>query len=253
MGTCCGAARMAEIHQTLEGLQQSATPAIRGPLQVYVVGFALALTVTAPTRIGQAIVGAVFFALAVDAVGLGPLRWLGVPVFFLVPGLAVVLITVPGEPVLGLGPLLITDTGIRTALDTLVRSLSSLSVLAFLIASTPVSTVIVTLRRSGLPDVLVELFLYVYRAIATVFAEAERMHTAATSRAGFKNRRTSLRTTKLLTSALLLRTIDRFERIDESLRARGYAGEPPTQAQVESGGYAYAVGVVAILVGVHLL
>lgn len=241
------------MHQTLEGVQQSATPAIRGPLQVYVVGLALVLTVTAPTRLGQAIAGSVFLLLAIDAVGIGPLRWLGLPVVFLLPGLAVVLVTAPGEAVLGLGPLSVTRAGIETALDTLVRSLSALSVLAFLIASTPVSTVIATLRRSGLPDVLVELFLYVYRAIATVFAEAERMHTAATARAGFRDRRTTLRTTKLLASALFVRTIDRVERLGESLRARGYAGEPPARAQVESGGYATAGGVLVVLAGVHLL
>lgn len=241
------------MHHTLEGVQQSATPAIRGPLQVYVVVLALALTVTAPTRLGQAIAGVVFFALAVDAVGLEPLRWLGVPVFFLLPGLVVILLTTPGEVVLGLGPLSVTDAGIGTALDTLVRSLASLAVLAFLIASTPVSTVIATLRRSGLPDVLVELFLYIYRAIATVFAEAERMHTAVTARAGFRNRRVTLRTTKLLATALFVRTIDRVERLDESLRARGYDGEPPARARVESGGYGYAVLVLAVLVGVHLL
>lgn len=244
---------MAEMHRTLEEIQQSATPAIRGPLQVSVVGLALVLTVTAPTRLGQAVAGAVFFGLAVDAVGIGPLRWLGVPVFFLGPGLVVVLLTAPGEPVLWLGPLSVTSGGIQTAMDTLVRSLSSLSVLAFLIASTPVSTVIATLRRAGLPDVLVELFLYIYRAIVTVFAEAERMHTAATARAGFRNRRTSLRTTKLLASAVVLRTVDRFERLDDSLQARGYTGEPPARAKTESGGYGYAAAVLTILLGVHLL
>ena len=241
------------MHRTLEAVQQSATPAIRGPLQVAVVALALLMTVTAPTRLGQAIVGGVFLLLAVDAVGIGPLRWLGVPVFFLLPGLLVVLLTAPGEVVGGIGPLSITDAGVETALDTLVRSLSALAVLSFLIASTPVSTVIATLRRAGLPDVLVELFLYVYRAIATIFAEAERMHDAATARAGFSSRRTTLRTAKLLAATLFVRTVDRVQRMDETLRARAYAGEPPAQARVESGGYPSAIGVLALLVGVHLL
>ncbi|AOW81003.1 cobalt ECF transporter T component CbiQ [Halodesulfurarchaeum formicicum] len=241
------------MHTTLEGVQQSATPAIRGPLQVYVVVFALGLTLAAPTRLGQAVAGLCFLGLTIDAVGVGPLRWLGVPVFFLAPGLAVVLVTAPGAVLYELGPLTVTDTGLQTALDTTVRSLATLSILAYLIASTPVSTVVLTLRKAGLPDVLVELFLYVYRAIATVMAEAERMHTAATARAGFGNRRATLRTMKLLASALFVRTIDRVEALDESLRARCYDGEPPAQAHLESEGYGYALGVLVLLVGVHLL
>jgi len=241
------------MHVTLESVQQSATPAIRGPLQVYVVFLALALTITAPTNLGQAIAGGLFLGLTVDAVGIRPLRWLGVPAVFLLPGLAVLLVTAPGRAVLGLGPLTVTAAGVGLAMDTLSRSLASLAVVAFLIASTPVSTVILALRKAGLPGVLVELFLYVYRAIATVLAEAERMHTAATARAGFNDRWATLRTTKLIAGALFLRTVDSVTRLDESMRARGYAGEPPARAAVKNQGYPAAGGVLAVLVGVHLL
>lgn len=241
------------MHKTLEGVQQSATPAIQGPLQVYVVLAALGLTVTAPSRLAQVIAAAVFLGLAVDAVGITPLRWLSVPVLFLGPGLAIILITTPGQTLLGVGPLSITDGGVETALDTLVRSASSIAVLGFLIASTPISTVIATLRQAGLPAVLVELLLYVYRAIATVFVEAERMQTAAKARVGYYNRRATLRTTKLLASTLFLRTIDRVTNLDEAMRARSYAGNPPATAQVESRGHALSIGILAVLVGVRVL
>lgn len=241
------------MHQTLEGVQQSATPSIRGPLQLYVVLGALALAITAPTRLGRAITTVLFLGLTVDAVGLKPLRWLGVPVLFLAPGLLVVLVTIPGETVAQWGPLVVTDAGIGTAAETGTRSLATLSILVFLVASTPISTVISTLRRWGLPPVLVELFLYVYRAIASIMVEAERMRTAAKARVGFRNRRVALRTWKLLVGALFVRTIDRVKRLDESMRARCYAGEPPAKAEVESEGYPVAIGVLAVLVGVHLL
>lgn len=241
------------MHTTLEGVQQSATPAVRGPLQVYLVVGALGLTVTAPSRLAQVVTGIVFLALSIHAVGLRPLRWLTVPVVFLVPGAAVIMVGTPGQSLVGIGPLSVTDAGLETAIDTLVRSAASIVVLGFLIASTPVSTVILTLRRAGLPSVLVELLLYVYRAIATVFAEAERMRTAATARVGFRGFRATIRTTKLLASTLFLRTIDRVEGLDEAMRARGYRGRAPAAAQVDSQGYAIAVGVLAILVGVRLL
>ena len=100
---------------------------------------------------------------------------------------------------------------------------------------------------------LVELFLYVYRAIAAVLVEAERMHRAATARVGFRNRRVALRTWRLLAGALFIGTIDRVTRLDESMRARCYVGEPPAEARVKSEGYWYALAVLVVLLGVRLL
>lgn len=241
------------MHKTLEGVQQSATPAVQGPIQVYLVLIALGLTVTAPSRLAQATTAIVFLGLAIDAVGVRPLRWLSLPVLFLAPGLAVILVTSPGAPLFALGPLTVTTGGLETALDTLFRSVSSLVVLGFLIASTPVSTVVATLRRAGLPSVLVELLLYIYRGIATVFAEAERMRTAARARVGYANRRATIRTTKLLASALFLRTFDRMGTLGEALSARGYSGTPPAAATVESSGFGLSTAILTLLVGVRVL
>jgi cobalt/nickel transport system permease protein len=241
------------MHRTLEGVQQSATPVIGGPLAVAVALSALVATLLAPSRLGQVVIGVVFLALTVDAVGLRPLRWIGVPVAFLVPSLAGVLVSVPGSAVLGLGPIAVTDAGVHAAIDTGVRSLASLSVLSFLVGTTPVSTVVLTLRRAGLPAVLVELFLYVYRAIATLLSEAERSYRAARLRGGFRNRRVAMRTTKLVSAALFVRAIDRVSQLEESMRARCYAGEPPARAAAESRGYVAAVGIAVLLVGVQFL
>lgn len=240
------------MHKTLEGVQQSATPAIRGPIQVYLVLIALGLTITAPSRLAQATTAAVFLGLAIDAVGVRPLRWLSVPVLFLAPGVFVILVTRPGDVLFALGPLTVTDGGLETAIDTLCRSISSIVVLSFLIASTPVSTVVATLRRAGLPAVLIELLLYIYRAIAITFAEAERMRTAATARMGYRNRRVTIRTTKLLAATLFVRTFDRIGAFGEAMRARGYSGTPPAAATVESRGYRLSVGILALLVGVRV-
>lgn len=241
------------MHTTLEGVQRSATPAISGPLQIAVVLLALGLTLTAPTRLSQTVALLSFLGLSVQAVGLKPLRWLSVPVAFLLPGVAVILLATPGRALLTAGPLTVTDAGLQTAGDTLVRSLSALAIMTFLVATTPVPTVLATLRRAGLPDVLVELFLYVYRAIASLMASAERTHTAATARLGYRTRRGALRTASLVAANLFVRTIDRVQRVDEAMRARAYAGEPPGATVLESHGYPYAVAVLALLVGVRFV
>ncbi|MFB6085514.1 MAG: cobalt ECF transporter T component CbiQ [Halodesulfurarchaeum sp.] len=241
------------MHETLEGVQQTATPAIRGPLQVSLVLFALGMTITAPSRLAQMATAAVFLGLGIDAVGVRPLRWLSVPVVFLAPGVFVIMVTRPGNVLFALGPLSVTHGGLDTAIDTLSRSISSIVVASFLIASTPISTVIATLRRAGLPAVLVELLLYIYRGIAIVLAEAERMRTAATARLGYRSRRTTLRTTTLLASSLFVRTFDSIGTLGEAMRARNYSGSPPAAAAVESRGYGLAAAVALFLVGVRVV
>lgn len=235
------------MHHTFEEIQRTATPLVRGPLKIYLVLGALLLTVTADSWHTQGVAVILFGLFTIHAVGIGPARWIGLPVLFLVPGIGVILAFTPGEPVLSWWFVSITETGLATATDTFSRSVAALTILAFLVLSTPVQIVVSTIRTFRVPAIVVELFLYVYRAIQVVFDEAVRMHTAATARAGFCTRRTTYRSTKLIAATLLVRAIDRIERFSDSMRARNYDGTLPLAQDFESRGYPYAVGTLAIL------
>ena len=241
------------MHDTFEGIQRSATPVIRGPLKVYVVLLALLVTVTAQSTATHAVATVLFLGMSIDAVGVRPIRWFGVPLAFLLPGIAIILVGTPGEPVAAWWLLSISTAGVETATLTLTRSVASLSILSFLVLSTPVPAVVHSLRRLPLPPIIVELFLYVYRGIQVMVDEATRMHTAANARLGYRNWRTTYRSTKLMAATMLVKAFDRIERMSDSMRARNYDGKFPVAEGFESAGHWYAIVVLGLLLAVTLL
>lgn len=241
------------MHHTFEEIQRSATPLVDGPLKVYLVLVALLLTVSAHSLLAHGVAVVLFGGLTIHAVGTGPVRWVGLPVSFLLPGIAVILVFTSGEPIAEWWLFSVSEAGLVTATETLSRSVAALAVLSFLVLSTPVPAVVASIRQLPVPTIVVELFVYVYRAIQVLFEESIRMRTAATARAGFNSRRSTYRTVKLIASTLLVRAFDRIERFGDSMRARNYDGRLPVVDTFESTGHAYAVTIVGILILVRLI
>lgn len=235
------------MHHTLERLQADATPAVTGPLRVYFVGAALALTATA-TRLGVfAVATAAFGALTVHAVGRASVRLLRVPVAFLLPSVALVAVVTPGTPAVEVWRLSVTWQGLDTAATVGLRAVASLSALSFLVSTTTVPELVAALDRLRLPDPVTELLLLVYRGIQVLVAESTRLHTAARLRGGFGSRRRLFRTTKLVSASLFVSALDRATAFGTAMEARKYAGRMPV-ATSENGGHAVVVAVVVALV-----
>lgn len=237
------------MHATLEETQQEATPLIRGPLKVYFVLGALLITMVSGAAGTHFFAIVLFLGLAAHAVGIRNLKWAVVPVAFLVLGIGIILLITPGSPVVKLGLLTVTEPAISTAIRTLSRSIAAIAILTFFVMTTPIHTLISTLRGMKLPDILVELFLYLYRAIQLTLHEALQMRQAAKARMGFCTRRATYRSVKLLATALLVRSFDRIECYGDALRARNYDGSAPVPNSFESSGYLWAVTILAILLG----
>ncbi len=236
------------MHETFESVQHGATPLIDGPLKIYVVLVALVLTVSTGSFDTHLLAAALFLGFSVEAVGVGPVRWFGIPVAFLLPGIGIVLLVTPGTPVVTWWLFSVSEAGVETAAHTLSRSVAALSILSFLVLTTPIHAVVSTLRGLPLPDIVVELFLYVYRAIQLTIEEAAGMRSAASARLGFGGRRSTYHSIKLLAGSLLVRSFDRVERFGDSLRSRNYTGSVPVASSFESRGYPYAVAVLGSLV-----
>lgn len=240
------------MHETLERTQVSSTPVIDGSLKVYLALVALAFAVASPSSTTRIACVLVFSGLAYHAAGRQALRLLTVPVAFLLPALAVVLVfTGGGETIASVWVLSITEVGLSTAIDTGLRSVASLSVLAFLVLTTPVPELFAALRRLRLPAFVVEMSLLVYRGIQVLLEEADRLRSAAGARLGFVDRTASVRTTKLVAGSLLVRSIDRAERVEDAMQARCYAGRMPT-AEYRNRGYGYAALVIGLLIATVL-
>lgn len=110
----------------------------------------------------------------------------------------------------------------------LVRSLLSFCAGLWLVNTTPFETLLATLAGLGLPRRFVELLAFMYRYCFVVFDEYARMRTAQRSRTvarpGLIGAWTSA---SMLLGMLLIRTLNRAERIHGAMCSRGWTGRMP--------------------------
>lgn len=136
--------------------------------------------------------------------------------------------TTPGEPVAALGPLSISAEGLLlTATIVLTVNASVLAIFALLSTLEPVRLGH-TLASLRVPDKLVHLLLFTVRYIAVFRAETARLREAMRARAftAGSNRHT-WRTFGNLVGMMLIRSLERAERVDEAMRCRGFTGKLP--------------------------
>jgi len=144
---------------------------------------------------------------------------------FLLVLLALLPLTVPGPTALALGPLEFSQPGLdRAALILLRVNSSALTILILLAGLEPVRFGH-ALAGLGVPDRLTHLFLFAARYTALIRQEAQRLHDAMRARAFRAS--TSLAAVRALawfSGQLLVRAMERAERIDEAMRCRGFSG-----------------------------
>lgn len=182
----------------------------------------LVLAVALPPIPGAAIVGAVMLAFTFVAARVPPKVWLAAaaaPVGFLLTGAATFLVSLSGS-----GFALVPE-GAWPAGQLLLRSLAALTCLLFLALTTPVTDIVVGLRRIGVPRDLVDIALLTYRFVFLVADSALAMNHAQDARLGRSTRRRWLRSLGMLIGNLLPRTLDRARRLETGLAARGWDGE----------------------------
>lgn len=182
----------------------------------------LGLAVALPPLPGALLVGGVvlpatFFWARV------PLRvWLqaaALPMGFLLTGAAALLVE------LGPDGIAFSATGAAQAGLLVLRALAALSCLLLLSLTTPVSDLLVGLRRIGLPREIVEIALLTYRFTFLISDAAMAMNHAQIARQGRSSYRRWLRGLGMLIANLLPRALDRARRLEAGLAARGWEGE----------------------------
>ncbi len=139
--------------------------------------------------------------------------------------------TMPGEPILTLGPLTASQEGLaRAALIACKISASVLILLAFLGAIDP-QRMGGALRGLRVPEPLVRLFVLTVRYLGVIREELQRLGEAMRAR-GFhaRSNRHTWRSYGNLVGMVLVRALERAERVEEAMRARGYDGRFPYPA-----------------------
>lgn len=133
--------------------------------------------------------------------------------------------TMPGEPLLRLGPVVFSRPGVALAGLVTLKANAIAAVFLALVATMDSATIGYALDRLGLPSKLVFLFLFTYRYLHVIADEWQRLRTAARLR-GFVPRTDmrTYRTTGHLLGMVLVNSYDRSERVYRAMLLRGFAG-----------------------------
>jgi len=177
---------------------------------------------------------ALAFGLACGAVALARLR-IGVVLRrmaavegFLLALLLTLPFAIPGEPLLAIFGLIASVEGFARAVTLVVRINAALLVVMAMIGGLGAQRLAGALAGIGVPAAFTGLLLMTLRYIGTLGEEYRRLRTAMRVR-GFRagSNRHSWRSLGYLVGMLLVRSLERAERVHGAMLCRGYAGHYP--------------------------
>lgn len=108
------------------------------------------------------------------------------------------------------------------AVQLILTALSAVSCLYFLSFTTPVPDILEVLRRLHCPKLLIELMLLIYRFIFVLRETASAISVSQLCRLGNRDFRTSLKSFGMMGSVLMIRAIERSNRLYEAMETRCY-------------------------------
>jgi cobalt/nickel transport system permease protein len=158
-----------------------------------------------------------------------PPRWylgrLGAVLLVLVPFVLPLPFLFPGrETYLPLGELHLTY-GLGVALLLCMKAVTVVTFMLVLLATAPLDATLKAAHALRIPGLLVQLGLLAYRYLFILSSEFRRLRVALRVR-GYRNRATmhSYRTVGHVAGTLLVRSVERAERVGQAMRCRGFDG-----------------------------
>jgi cobalt/nickel transport system permease protein len=173
--------------------------------------------------------------------------------------------TLPGHPVLTLGSLTVSDAGLIRFVSILLKSWLSVQAALLLSITTHFTDLLWAFSSLRMPGTLVAIVGFMYRYLATLKDEADRLLRARTARSGAMAGKKSggklvwrAQVVGGMVGNLFLRSYERSERVYIAMLSRGYNGQmrvlnppPLTRQTVLYGilpvGYLIVVEVLAVL------
>lgn len=114
---------------------------------------------------------------------------------------------------------------LETAVRLILVSLASLSCLYFLTLTTPMLDLFYVLKRLHCPSLFIELMMMIYRFIFVLLEMAVSILTAQNCRLGNRDFKTSVESMGRMFSVLLIRALEKSNRLYDSMESRCYDGE----------------------------
>jgi cobalt/nickel transport system permease protein len=169
-----------------------------------------------------------------------------------------VALTAHGRPVFSLGPIGVSAHGLELAAVVGAKAVGITLLALALVATTPFAQLCRSLNRIGCPARLVSVILLSYRMNFALGGEMESVRAALAAR-GFRFRfsRRALGTIGLVIGSLLVRSLERADRLYNGMLARGYDGNIPYLSSQSVAGadvlkMLAAIVLAGALVGVQL-
>jgi len=134
---------------------------------------------------------------------------------------------------LHIGPMAVSG-GWLSFFSIFLRFILTVSVAFLLVATTGFTAVCMALEKLGAPKVFTVQLLFLYRYIFVLVDEGVRMVRARALRC-FNGRGTGLHAFSQLIGSLLLRTLDRAQRIHMAMQCRGFRGDIRLNRQLRIG------------------
>jgi cobalt/nickel transport system permease protein len=147
----------------------------------------------------------------------------------------------------------VTIEGINLALLLLSRTLGGMTALIFIALTTPMIDIFSILKSYGLPDLLLELSMLIYRYIFLFLDEVTMIRNAQILRLGYSGFNSSLNSFAMLSSVLFLRAWEQGERLIVAMDSRCYNGHLEVMESRVSLSWRAIIAVVAYLVAITII
>ena len=146
-----------------------------------------------------------------------------VPIVFIIMGAAAIAISIgqnSGDMLFSL-----SHTSLLSPVRVMIKCFGAVSCMYFLSLTTPMVDLFTLLRKSIIPNFIIEIAELIYRYIFVLFDVSHRIHTAQDARLGYSNLRVSYHSTAQLASNLFIRSFNQAEKTYTAMESRGYDGE----------------------------
>ncbi|HIZ76879.1 MAG TPA: cobalt ECF transporter T component CbiQ [Firmicutes bacterium] len=185
-----------------------------------------------------------------------------VPLAFLLLSTVAIMVNLSPEPLslvaipVGRSYLTVSWAGFIQCVNLILTALAAVSCLYFLTLTTPLTDILLVLRKCKCPYLVIELMMLIYRFIFILFELASSLYHSQACRLGHKDLKTSWNSMGKLMAVLLVRAMQKSNRLFDAMESRCYNGtilvleEHQAAAKKE---IVAACVTVAILIGVAVI
>lgn len=127
----------------------------------------------------------------------------------------------------GLWGIAIRQDALDLGINTFFRVMACFSALGLLSMTTPITEIFHVLAKLKIPKTFLEIAMLMYTTIFVFLGEVNSMTNAQKTRLGYNGLKNSYRSLGSLASNLFFRSLEKGEKLQNSLDSRGYTGEFP--------------------------